>query len=149
MAGFDGTQAAAVMDFWYSSPHAVHANHDPASNCRAALSIRPVRQQVASQVPNPGHPPTGKDFHDAKGCEALASHALSPKASRRNPRGCLKFGKVRGTPMQREPILLQNLSYPPGLRWDPLRRLVQCSIDACLAESCPLDDGRHRLARLA
>src|SRR6478672_13785794 len=84
MAGFAGTQAAAVMDFWYSSPHAVlHANHDPAR-------------------------------------EALASHALRPKASRRNPRGCLKFGKVRGTPMQREPILLQNLSYPPGLRWDPL-----------------------------
>ena len=23
---------------------------------------------------------------------------------------------------------------PPGLRWDPLRRLVQCWIDACLAE---------------
>ena len=32
---------------------------------------------------------------------------------------------------------------------DPLRRLVQCSIDACLAESCPLDNGGNRLASLA
>ena len=37
---------------------------------------------------------------------------------------------------------------PRGLRWDPLCRLVQCSIDACLAESCPLDDGRHGLSRV-
>ena len=59
-----------------------------------------------------------------------ASYALRPKASRRNdgstvnspriPWGCLKFGKVGGTPMQREPILLQNLIYPPGPQMGPI-----------------------------
>jgi hypothetical protein len=44
-------------------------------------------EQIAAKVPNPGRPPTGKDFHDAKGCGALASHALRPKASRRNLEG--------------------------------------------------------------
>jgi hypothetical protein len=51
--------------------------------------------------------------------------------------------------MQWVPYSFVFQSYPPGLRWDPLRRLVQCSIDACLAESCPLDDGGNRLASLA
>ena len=51
--------------------------------------------------------------------------------------------------MQWVPCSFVFQSYPPGLRWDPLRRLVQCSIDACLAESCPLDNGGNRLASLA
>jgi hypothetical protein len=61
-----------------------------------------------------------------------ASYALRPKASRRNdgstvnsPRGCLKFEKVRGTPMQRVPYFFVFRSYPPGLRWDPLSAYVR------------------------
>jgi hypothetical protein len=47
------------------------------------------------------------------------------------------------------PIASDGTHYANCLRWDPLRRLVQCSIDACLAESCPLDNGGNRLASLA
>jgi hypothetical protein len=53
-----------------------------------------------------------------------ASYALRPKASRRNDgstvnsprlsRGCLKFGKVGGTPMQWVPYSFAFQSYPPG-----------------------------------
>ena len=55
----------------------------------------------------------------------------------------LSFSKV--TP----PRASDGTHYADCLRWDPLRRLVQCSIDACLAESCPLDNGGNRLASLA
>jgi hypothetical protein len=34
--------------------------------------------------------------------------------------GLWKFGEVSGTPMQREPILFQNLKYPPGVWMGPL-----------------------------
>ena len=55
-----------------------------------------------------------------------ASYALRPKTSRRNdgstvinspriPRGCLKFWKVRGTPMQRVPYSSEFLDVPRGV----------------------------------
>jgi hypothetical protein len=57
--------------------------------------------------------------------------------------------KPRYGPMQWVPYSFVFQSYPRGSGWDPLRRLVQCLIDACLAESCPLDNGGNRLASLA